>query len=545
MLAKNIVIFSDGTGQRAGLTFDERRTNIYKLFRATRCGPDTRIDPETQVTFYDGGIGTVAPGTGTLGAIASRIYNLICQATGLGLTTNLVECYAAILRVWEPGDRIFLFGFSRGAYTMRLLGGVLSHCGVPTRQPERLPLWKRSFRCVRACLGKRPPKPDFEALSIDEKGSKRIARRAVRRVYQHSVSKIGTREDPLSSRELKFKRQRELLAAEFREQHGSGSNQPKGESNTVPHFIGVFDTVASINHRRAMAAVAFVGLALLAILSLAGAYLGLAGPMGLEPRCEPEIAYQCTLWYRTFHVFTFSLLCLSVIGALRFLKFPGPIWSPDGKESFSCRETIHMTSHMHFDDNTLSKRVPYARHAVAIDENRKLFKPILWSRDSMTDEVDEHGVRKYHQVWFAGVHSDIGGGYPETESRLSDAALKWMLEDVYTNGIGLDVNWPSLNLSPSPNGRQHDEYKSRWVWRFGGKKLRIPGPEDALHDSVRERYLAGPVPHYDRLHDYRPPGLAGDPKQKIEPHPKVAVWTDDTNKPPRRTDRLKSRRLPA
>jgi Uncharacterized alpha/beta hydrolase domain (DUF2235) len=48
-MSKNILIFSDGTGQAGGVTFDENRTNIYKLFRATRCGPDSSVDPSEQV----------------------------------------------------------------------------------------------------------------------------------------------------------------------------------------------------------------------------------------------------------------------------------------------------------------------------------------------------------------------------------------------------------------------------------------------------------------------------------------------------------------
>src|ERR1700704_1605419 len=51
-MAKNILIFSDGTGQAGGIRFDENRTNIYKLYRATRCGPDSDIHPDDQVTFY-------------------------------------------------------------------------------------------------------------------------------------------------------------------------------------------------------------------------------------------------------------------------------------------------------------------------------------------------------------------------------------------------------------------------------------------------------------------------------------------------------------
>ena len=51
-----------------------------------------------------------------------RIYNLLSQATGLGITQNIIDCYADIIRVWQPGDRIYLFGFSRGAYTVRCVG---------------------------------------------------------------------------------------------------------------------------------------------------------------------------------------------------------------------------------------------------------------------------------------------------------------------------------------------------------------------------------------------------------------------------------------
>ena len=60
MAGRNIVIFSDGTGARGGVLVDENRSNIYKLYRATRCGPDTNINPAEQLAFYDPGIGTLA-----------------------------------------------------------------------------------------------------------------------------------------------------------------------------------------------------------------------------------------------------------------------------------------------------------------------------------------------------------------------------------------------------------------------------------------------------------------------------------------------------
>ena len=103
-MPKNVIIFSDGTGQAGGLRFDENRSNIYKLYRATRCGPDSSVDPGAQVTFYDPGLGSPADGGHLVGGFARRIYNLISQATGLGITANIIDCYAALIRLWQPGS---------------------------------------------------------------------------------------------------------------------------------------------------------------------------------------------------------------------------------------------------------------------------------------------------------------------------------------------------------------------------------------------------------------------------------------------------------
>ena len=55
-MPRNILIFSDGTGQAGGLTPDERISNIYKLYRATRVGPDSSVDPGVQLVYYDAGL---------------------------------------------------------------------------------------------------------------------------------------------------------------------------------------------------------------------------------------------------------------------------------------------------------------------------------------------------------------------------------------------------------------------------------------------------------------------------------------------------------
>ena len=57
-MPKTILIFSDGTGQAGGLKPDQHLSNVYKLFRATRVGPDSPVDPAAQIAFYDAGLGT-------------------------------------------------------------------------------------------------------------------------------------------------------------------------------------------------------------------------------------------------------------------------------------------------------------------------------------------------------------------------------------------------------------------------------------------------------------------------------------------------------
>ena len=96
-MPKNVVILADGTGQRGGVLVDERRSNIYKLFRATRCGPDSDIDPKQQVAFYDPGIGTLPAGMGFFFTLGDVIYNLVSQALGLGLTKNIIDGYPAVV----------------------------------------------------------------------------------------------------------------------------------------------------------------------------------------------------------------------------------------------------------------------------------------------------------------------------------------------------------------------------------------------------------------------------------------------------------------
>lgn len=107
-----------------------------------------------------------------------------------------------------------------------------------------------------------------------------------------------------------------------------------------------------------------------------------------------------------------------------------------------------------FHDTRLSPVVLHARHAVAMDEVRASFAPTLW------DEGTERPADgSFKQQWFAGVHSDVGGGYAETG--LSDGALKWMVDEAIA--VGLKVN-PALlaQVQPNPRGVLHDSASGVW-----------------------------------------------------------------------------------
>lgn len=124
-MVKNIVVFSDGTGQEGGVGFD---TNIYKVFKAV----ENRT--RSQISFYDRGLGT-----------GRRKF--LSLATGIGISKNIEDCYRFIFENFEAGDSIYLFGFSRGAATVRSLSGFIHAFGIlPKSRPE---LIKQAYKLYK------------------------------------------------------------------------------------------------------------------------------------------------------------------------------------------------------------------------------------------------------------------------------------------------------------------------------------------------------------------------------------------------------------
>lgn len=128
-MGKNVVVCLDGTGNQLKATGS---TNVVRLLELLDLS-----DPDRQVAYYDPGVGTFAhPGAWT--PVARRASRLLGLALGSGLKDNLAEAYLFLMRTWRPGDRLYVFGFSRGAYTARALCGLLHKVGLLRPGSENL-----------------------------------------------------------------------------------------------------------------------------------------------------------------------------------------------------------------------------------------------------------------------------------------------------------------------------------------------------------------------------------------------------------------------
>jgi uncharacterized protein (DUF2235 family) len=177
-MAKNIVFFSDGTGNDDAPEGDN--TNVVMLCRRAL------NDNARQVTKYDAGVGTEEDWLG--------------KATGKGISRNIKDGYTFVAQHYEPGDHIFLFGFSRGAYTVRSLAALIELCGIPTREGS---------------AGGQAPQ-----VAIDD---------------AYSVYRIADRNERLKK------------AAEFRARHAYPEHREENhQEKRAVRFIGVWDTVRSL-----------------------------------------------------------------------------------------------------------------------------------------------------------------------------------------------------------------------------------------------------------------------------------------------------------
>lgn len=301
---KSIVLFSDGTGNSSAKLF---KTNVWRMYEAVDLGPATE-GKRPQVAFYDDGVGT--SGIGILAAITGVF--------GYGLKRNVLDIYRYACRVYEDGDDIYGFGFSRGGFTMRVVAALIDSQGLVKADTE-MELNRRSLDAYRAFRRKFQPNRLKKPVEIG---------RAVRDLFS------------LLWRSLRLGRKK--TAYDHRLNHRPDIR-----------FLGIWDTVSAYG-----------------------------GPI------------------------------LEITRAIDDWIFP-----------------LSMPNY------ELSSTVKCARHALALDDSRDAFHPLLWDEVHEQSLIDDGTVTsdRLAQVWFAGMHADVGGGYPDES--LSYVSLLWMLEEAEAAGL--------------------------------------------------------------------------------------------------------------
>jgi uncharacterized protein (DUF2235 family) len=396
-IAKNLVICCDGTGNEIGY----RMSNVLKLFRVAQKN-------QHQQVYYNPGIGTIGEQNAWQRGRAG-IKGVFGLVTGQGLDEDVLDTYRFLCTHYEDGDKIWLFGFSRGAYTARVLAAFVHCMGL-------LPVDQLNLACYAFAAYKR-------ASAENPAGAKLAAAEAsvqTKAVDDHD----------------------ERLPAETGLEAVWHFAQIAGADPAQIEFIGVWDTVASM----------------------------------IVPRDD-------AFWFD--------------LQTLRFTR--------------------------------TNPSVKTFRHAMAIDERRRLFRLNKWIpvQPYRPDPYRESSKisQDVKQVWFAGDHSDVGGGYPETESAVAKFPLYWMIEEAVAKGLLVNramVNHVVLGherkgsnhnyVEPDATADTHDSMQGFWhlpewlpkraKWREAKRRsllgLYMPRseprsiPDDALiHRSVIERRDAG------------------------------------------------------
>lgn len=152
-------------------------------------------------------------------------------------------------------------------------------------------------------------------------------------------------------------------------------------------------------------------------------------------------------------------------------------------------DTVKATNDPDYHDETLPKRIKAGYHAMAIDERRKMFPVLRWKNDP-----------RVLQAWFAGVHSDVGGGY--AKPGLADITLEWMIYRAHGHGLRFRQSYMDAHVNPRANAIMHDSFKG--IWKPLGENSRKILKTDFVHRSVTERLEKKPA--------YQPANLPENPR---------------------------------
>ncbi len=353
-MPKNIIVFSDGTGNSAAKLF---KTNVWRLYQALD------LTAANQIASYDDGVGTSSV----------KVLAALGGAFGWGLKRNVLTLYKFLCRNYcsaqenpdKQNDAIYGFGFSRGAFTIRRLIGLVASEGLVTFASE-------------------------EELDIRAAQAYRAFRKKCRSPRTTSAFR-ALRDGPM------------WLLNEAR---GIKHYDPAdNKSVEAIRFLGLWDTVDAYG----------------------------------MPIRELKDGIDRYLWPLTFN------------------------------------------------DLTLSPKVTQACHALALDDERATFHPLVW------DDSKEKNKNRIRQVWFAGVHANVGGGY--ANDALAHVPLMWIIKHAAVAGLTFKADVVgAYEEAANPFGKLYDSRAGAAAYyRYAPRRVDEKGyPERAqVHESVFRRMATG------------------------------------------------------
>lgn len=416
-MPKNIVICSDGTGNSAS---EYWHTNVWRICQAVS---PIAHGVSKQITYYDDGVGTED----------FKLFKMIGGALGWGITRNLEQLYGFLIRHYDEGDNIYLFGFSRGAFTVRVLAHILYHCGIAAN--TKVETDADSVPHLRPCT----------PLELD-----RLAKNAIEAYKHRNHADADDRHSAPFDFRTKYGRAHEDSAHPERQ-------TPEWHGRFPIKFVGVWDTVDAVG---------------LPIDELTQAFLKV--PFFFRLNLKRPTGSEYKTWERDFN--------------------------PLIKNGF---------------------------HAMAVDDERHSFHPVLWTEPDQAKSMV--GPQRIEQVWFAGMHSNVGGGYPKDQLAL--VTLDWMMHHAHECGLQfLPSHCEAVRDGLDPHGEMYDSRAGfamyyRYRPRDIGLLCREAGVEPKIHAAVFTRIAN----HTD---DYAPTGIPSRSEaQKDWPYEIVDHRPDPHGKP--------------
>ena len=320
---KHIILSSDGTGNSGGKKYN---TNVWNLHTAIDRNDYEKGDSNIQqVTFYDDGVGTDQ----------LKWLKLFGGAFGLGLAINVKELYTFLVYNYEEGDKIYLFGFSRGGFTIRLLADIICNIGILKLDHHHY-IDAEKIECAVNGIYRRLRKEQFRFQWFDSS----CLRNILRNLIEFCIKKCICIHDDLGHYDIQTTTVLKQTPACY------------SHTKARIEFMGIWDTVEAY-------------------------------------------AVPSRYWGSVIDKYIY-----------RFQR----------------------------STSALDCRIKKICHVLSIDDERQVFHPVLWNENTRNQPCHHcNHTSNIEQVWFSGVHANVGGGYPK--QGLAWTSLSWMMEKAKQSGL--------------------------------------------------------------------------------------------------------------